>query len=107
MATPTSPSDYPPGYFEQSIGATLVAISAVFIALDIIFVCLRSYSRRLNNTPWGWDDILMCPALALNLATCSVTLRKYSFAAKLQIDAHDFVTQKASMLLESDSIYRQ
>ena len=41
MATPTSPNEYPRGYFEQNIGATLVAVSAVSIALDIIFVGLR------------------------------------------------------------------
>ena len=92
MATPTSPNEYPPGYFEQNIGATLVAISAVFIALDIIFVGLRFYSRRLNKTPWGWDDTLMYPALVLNLGTCSVTLRRYTVAAKLQCDAHDLIT---------------
>ena len=88
MAIPTSPDDYPPDYFEQNIGATLVAISALFIALDIIFVGLRFYSRRLNKTPWGWDDTLMCPALVLNLGTCSLTLRKSTVAAKLQRDAH-------------------
>lgn len=107
MMIPTSPNDYPPGYFEQSIAATLVAISAVFIALDIVFVCLRFYSRRLNNTPWGWDDFLMCPALALNLGTCSVTLRKYSIAITLPRDAHDVVTQEVSTLLESGSMCRQ
>ena len=83
MAMSTSPNNYPPGYFEQNIGATLVAISAVFITLDTIFVGLRFYSRRLSDTPWGWDDTLMCPALVLNLATCSVTLRKYSVIAQL------------------------
>ena len=107
MEVSTSPEDYPPGYFEQSIGPTLVAISAVFITLDIIFVGLRFYSRRLNNTPWGWDDTLMIPALALNLGTCAVTLRKYSVAAKLQRDAYDCATQKVSTLLASDSIYQQ
>lgn len=88
MATPTPPNDYPPGYFEQNISATLVAISAVFIALDIIFVGLRFYSRRLSKTPWGWDDTLMCPALVFNLGTCSLTLRTCTVAAKLQREAH-------------------
>ena len=92
MATPTSPNAYPLGYFEQNIGATLVAVSAVFIALDIIFVILRFYSRRLNKTTWGLDDTLICPALVFNLGTCSLTLRKCTVAAKLQRDAHDLTT---------------
>lgn len=74
MVTQSSPNDYPPGYLEESIGPTLVAISALFIALDVVFVCLRFYSRRLIKTPLGWDDILILPALILNLATCSLTL---------------------------------
>ncbi len=90
MATQSSPNDYPPGYLHQDIGSTLVVISAVFIALDVLFVCLRFYSRRLINTPWGWDDILVCPALVLNVGTCSLTLRKYSVAERIQRDAHDF-----------------
>ena len=67
MAAPTSPNAYPPGYFEQNIGAKLVAVSAVFIALDIMFVVLRFYSWRLNKTIWGLDDTLTCMALVLNL----------------------------------------
>ena len=76
MAMSTSPDDFPPGYLEQNIGATLVAISAVFITLDIIFVGLRFCSRKLSNAPWGWDDTLMCPALVVNLGLCSLTLSK-------------------------------
>lgn len=107
MANQSSSNDYPPGYFKQSTGATVVAVSTALIALDVVFVCLRYYARRLSNTPWGWDDTLVCPALVVNIGTCSLTLRKYSVMGKASLGAHDFISQTVSALLELDNIYRQ
>lgn len=82
MANQSSPNDYQPGCFKQSTGATVIAVSTALIALVVVFVCFRYYSRKLSNTPWGWDDTLVCPTLVVNIGTCSLTLRKYSVAGK-------------------------
>ena len=72
-------STYPPGYLQQYSGNRLLAVSIVFIILDILFVALRLYTRRTaNNSKWGWDDNFLVPALIMNLGMCSLGIGAYA-----------------------------
>jgi len=74
-----STSTYPPEYLEQYSGHRLLAVSIVFIILDILFVALRLYTRRTaNGSKWGWDDNCLMPAIIMNLGMCSLGIGAYA-----------------------------
>ncbi|MCJ1389690.1 hypothetical protein MMC18_002547 [Xylographa bjoerkii] len=70
MSTLPPPSAYPPGYFDESCGGTLIAISVLFIILEATFVMLRYYARHLTGTTRGWDDLIIPAAWFANLGLC-------------------------------------
>ncbi|KAB8289667.1 hypothetical protein EYC80_010580 [Monilinia laxa] len=61
-------AEFPPGYLESYGGHKLVAICVAAIVLDLFFFAARFMSRWIHNTPKGWDDFLMIPALVFSLA---------------------------------------
>ncbi|RAL63837.1 hypothetical protein DID88_003480 [Monilinia fructigena] len=60
-------AEFPPGYLESYDGHKLVAICVTAIVLDLFFFAARFTSRWIHNTPKGWDDFLMIPALVFTL----------------------------------------
>lgn len=58
---------FPPGYLENYSGHKLVATCITAIVLSVFFVSARFVSRWLHNTPRGWDDCLMIPALIFSV----------------------------------------
>ena len=74
-----SASTYPPGFLEQYHGDRLLAVSISFIFLEFVFVALRFYTRRTTeSSKWGWDDIILLPALIMNLGMCSLGIGPYT-----------------------------
>ena len=57
-------------YLEAYSGGRLVAVAALFIVLDLLFVALREVARYLTKATWGWDDYFLVPALVTNLGVC-------------------------------------
>ena len=51
-----------PEYINEFNGKPLLVVSSVFIALETIAVLSRFWSRRIQRTPWAWDDFLIVPA---------------------------------------------
>lgn len=58
-----SSSDFPPGYLEEYNGDSLLAIGIVFIILEVVFVALRFWARRIGQVAWGADDGLIIAGL--------------------------------------------
>jgi len=57
-----------PEYFYENTGATAIAVAAVFIPLQIAFVCLRAYSRSVAKRDVGADDVLIWASLVTCVA---------------------------------------
>lgn len=70
-------AEFPPGYLESYDGHKLVAICIAAIVLDVFFVAARFASRWIHNTPKGWDDLLMIPALLFSLLLAAEGLGTY------------------------------
>ncbi|KAF2179123.1 hypothetical protein K469DRAFT_674827 [Zopfia rhizophila CBS 207.26] len=70
MAEHPTPPTHSPEYLAEDSGPTLVAIGALFICLDTIFVALRFYARRLNKSPIGLDDLVIPFAWLVNVGLC-------------------------------------
>lgn len=70
MATEIPPQDFAPEYLYNYAGTKLIVIASIFIPLEVLFVALRTYSRALNHTEMGLDDILIWPSLLVCLALC-------------------------------------
>lgn len=66
----SSVGQYSPEYLSEYIGDRLILISAVFIALESIFVALRCYARTLTISSLGWDDIIIPVAWLANIGIC-------------------------------------
>ncbi|PQE21091.1 integral membrane protein [Rutstroemia sp. NJR-2017a WRK4] len=60
-------TQFPPGYLEAYNGHKLVATCISCMVLIIFFVAARFTSRAIHQTPKGWDDYLMVPALLFAL----------------------------------------
>lgn len=59
-----------PEYLREYSGGTLIAVSVVFIVLDLFFVGLRELARHRTKATWGWDDYFILPALVVNIGLC-------------------------------------
>lgn len=70
---------FPPGYLEDYNGHKLVATCISCIVLNIFFVFARFISRWLHNTPRGWDDFLMVPALMFSVLLAAQGLGMFCF----------------------------
>lgn len=70
MSTSPSIPTYAPKDLEEYSGNTLLAIAAVFIVLETIFVGLRYYARSHTTAATGWDDILIPLAWFANIGLC-------------------------------------
>lgn len=57
-------------------GTKTIVVSSVFIALEVIFVALRTYSRSLTEL-WGVDDILIWVSLPICLAVDAVCIGRF------------------------------
>lgn len=67
--SPSIPSDASK-YLEEYNGNTLLAIAAIFIVLETIFVGLRYYARSHTTAATGWDDILIPLTWFTNIGLC-------------------------------------
>lgn len=63
-----SSPQFPPGYLEEYNGHGPIAVSIVFIVLEVVCVTLRFCARRIGKVGWGADDSLMIPAVITCLA---------------------------------------
>ncbi|QSZ30408.1 hypothetical protein DSL72_004931 [Monilinia vaccinii-corymbosi] len=59
---------FPPGYLDDYNGHKLFAVCITAIVLDVFFVAARFTSRWIHNTPRGWDDLLIIPALIFSVS---------------------------------------
>ena len=73
-----SPSDFPPGYLAEYCGGQLLGTCIAFMLLGTIFVTLRFYTRLTTEAKQGWDDVLIVPALAANIALQGSCIGKMS-----------------------------
>lgn len=55
-------------------GQGSVAVAAVFIVLEVVFVALRFLARKIGKIAWGWDDSLMIAATISCLAVIGCSL---------------------------------
>ena len=76
MSVPLNVTTFSSGNLEEYQGGSLLATSILFIVVDILFVGLRIWSRRLASTPLGWDDFLIPPALIMSLAISGIGISK-------------------------------
>ncbi|MCJ1380722.1 hypothetical protein MMC17_003830 [Xylographa soralifera] len=63
--------DYPPGYLEQYQGNPPLVLAITILPLEILFVGLRFYARRVGRVRWGADDTLIIPGAILCVALCA------------------------------------
>lgn len=61
-------------------GTTLLYVAIVFIPVEIAFVALRTYSRRLHDTKVGLDDILIWFALLVCLSLDALAIGTSEFS---------------------------
>lgn len=67
---------YSPSYLNESRVGDIVAYSATFLVLQILFLSLRFWSRWLGKVPWGLDDTFMvASAIFLTAAIITVLCR--------------------------------
>jgi hypothetical protein len=64
---------------EEYPGNKLVAISIIFVILNVIFVTLRCYARLLTKAVYGWDDYLIFASLISNTVLSVVLIRKHHY----------------------------
>lgn len=63
-------------YLREYVGYKLVNTGIIFITLETIFVALRILSRRIQKTPFGWDDYLVPFALVFCIGNSILGFRK-------------------------------
>ena len=68
-------AQYSSEYLSEYSGDKLILISAIFIALESIFVALRYYARTLTISARGWDDIIIPVAWLANIGVCIIGIR--------------------------------
>ena len=68
------PADYPPGYLDESSGASLIVACALLIVLETAFVVARQAARSRKRAAPGLDDWLIWPALLANVALCTLNI---------------------------------
>jgi len=68
----------PPSYFTADRGHILKGVSIAFIVLEVLAFGLRAHARRIKRVAFGWDDVIMIPALLCNLALCIISYGKFS-----------------------------
>lgn len=51
-----------------------VAVAVVFIVLEVVFIALRFFARKIGKIAWGWDDSLMIAATISCLAVIGYSL---------------------------------
>ncbi|KAI9644955.1 hypothetical protein NHQ30_006990 [Ciborinia camelliae] len=56
-----------PDILREYSGRQLMVVAIIFIPINIIFVFMRFFSRRLKKSPLGLDDLLVIPTLILCL----------------------------------------
>ena len=61
-------------YLDEYSGNTLIAICALFIAIETIFVVLRYYARHLTTSSFGMDDAIIPAAWIVNIGLCILCL---------------------------------
>jgi hypothetical protein len=67
MSSPIPPK-LPPKEYQ---GDRLIATAIAFIILDTVFVALRIWSRRLQQTKYRYDELFVIAGLVFILATCA------------------------------------
>jgi hypothetical protein len=72
-----TPGHLDPAFLGQYNGASVVICAIVFIVLEILFVTLRFISRKMMNTPWGWDDTFIVASAILCFALLGLSLGVY------------------------------
>lgn len=75
---------YSPEYLAEDSGKTLVAISALFICLDTIFLGLRFYTQKLTRAPLGLDDFVIPFAWLTHVGLCILGISKCSTASRMK-----------------------
>ncbi|MCJ1467815.1 hypothetical protein MMC07_006440 [Pseudocyphellaria aurata] len=68
----------PPGYSKEYNGGAVIAVATVFIALEVVVVVLRFWSRRIGKIAWGADDALIIPGAIFCLGVIFVGLGEQS-----------------------------
>jgi hypothetical protein len=68
------PADYPPGYFTQYCGSTLIAVAVSFIVIQCFFVTLRFLARSFAKNSRSLNDALVVLALIANLVMCALSI---------------------------------
>ena len=82
MYSPLAPpnagnAQYSPEYLSEYSGDKVILVSAIFIALETIFVPLRFYARTLTTSARGWDDIIIPAAWLANIGMCILGIGQY------------------------------
>jgi hypothetical protein len=72
--TPAPPPAYPPGYLEEYNGQPLFAVSVAFIVLEIFFVAVRFWSRKIGKIRFGYDDVFILIGAPFCLGICFCSL---------------------------------
>ncbi|KAF2180761.1 hypothetical protein K469DRAFT_639166 [Zopfia rhizophila CBS 207.26] len=70
----SEPVQFPPGFLEEDKGPSVVACCAAFIALEVVFVSLRFWARKIKKIRWGWDDAFYVLAALFSMATTILCL---------------------------------
>lgn len=76
MASPEGSTQFSEKYLSEYDGDTLLAVCALFIALETTFVGLRYYARHLTTTGFGWDDAIIPVAWLSNVGLCVLCICK-------------------------------
>ncbi|RMJ25340.1 integral membrane protein [Aspergillus sp. HF37] len=66
-------------------GASIIGVTAGFLALSLVAVCLRCYVRLRIVKAFGWDDGIMVGAMVLNVAfaLCGIIGTTFGIGQKL------------------------
>lgn len=67
---------YSPEYLAEDRGQTMIAISVLFIVLDIVFLWLRAYAQKLARIAIGLDDIIISLACFTHIGLCILGISK-------------------------------
>ncbi|MCJ1467260.1 hypothetical protein MMC07_005884 [Pseudocyphellaria aurata] len=72
-------AQFPPGYSKEYNGGGVIAVSMVFIAIEVVVVVLRFWARRIGKIAWGADDVLIIPSaiLCLGVIVCTLVDLRY------------------------------
>jgi hypothetical protein len=78
---------------EEYPGNKLVAISIIFVIIDIIFVVLRCYARSLTKAVYGWDDYLIFASFISNTVLSVVLIRMYHYFITFKMESRGELTE--------------